>query len=262
MDQARKDRINELRRKLAGLTEVQRQELTARGIIATIEGRTLSLHNTLMVYIQCNGQAPSIVGGYQQWRKAGRQVSKGQHGYTILFPAGNKDKETGDIIDATRFFAGTIFDIAQTEVIEDARVTTAPAPKGDTARADFRVSGIVHDIPITGKIKEVLTPGDYKHTYNIYPECPAKAAEVIKKQLEVVESSKYRGPTEVYPVNHYPIIIGMNNKGPAQPYGDIDIMVDGKPGISFNGDNKAGKVKSFMRKHCYPGEGKIRLVKI
>ncbi len=129
MDQARKDRINGLRRKLAGLTEAERQELTARGIIATIEGRTLSLHNTLMVYIQCNGQAPSIVGGYQQWRKAGRQVSKGQHGYTILFPAGNKDKETGDIIDATRFFTGTVFDIAQTEVIGEATIKPPAAVK-------------------------------------------------------------------------------------------------------------------------------------
>ncbi len=249
MDQARKDRINELRRKLAGLTEAERQELTARGIIATIEGRALSLRNTLMVYIQCNGNTPTVVGGYQQWRKAGRQVSKGQHGYTILFPAGNKDKETGDIIDATRFFAGTIFDIAQTEVIEDAGVTTAPAPKGDTARADYRVSGIVHDIPIPRKIKGVLTPGAYKHTRNIYPECDAKTKDRIIKELEAVDSYNYNKPKDPYPVNHYPIIIGMNNKGPAQPYGDIDIMVDGKPGVSFNGDNKAGKVKSFMRQH-------------
>jgi len=119
--QARADRnarISELRRRLAGLTEAERKAFTDRGIIATVEGRTLSLHNTFMVYIQCNGQTPSVVGGYQQWRKAGRQVVKGQHGYTILFPVGDKDKDTGDIDEARTFYAGTIFDIAQTEPIE------------------------------------------------------------------------------------------------------------------------------------------------
>ena len=116
---ARKERLSELRRKLAGLTEAERKAFTDRGIIATVEGRTLSLHNTFMVYIQSNGQTPSVVGGYQQWRKAGRQVAKGEHGYTILFPAGHKNKD-GDIEEPYNFFTGTIFDIAQTEPIEPA----------------------------------------------------------------------------------------------------------------------------------------------
>ena len=115
----KKARISELRRKLAGLTPDERQAFTDRGIIATVEGRTLSLHNTFMVYLQCNGQTPSVVGGYQQWKRAGRQVMKGQHGFTILFPAGEKDKETGDILHANRFYAATIFDISQTEAIKE-----------------------------------------------------------------------------------------------------------------------------------------------
>ena len=115
----RKTKLTELRRKLAGLTEAERQAFTDRGIIATVEGRTLSRYNTYMVYIQCNGQAPSIVGGYRQWKAAGRQVIKGQHGMSILFPVGQKDKETGDILHADRFYAATVFDISQTELIKE-----------------------------------------------------------------------------------------------------------------------------------------------
>lgn len=117
MNQARKDKLNTLRTKLANISPELKAELTKRGLIATVEGRTLSLYNTFMVYMQCNGQTPSVVGGYRQWLKAGRQVIKGQHGYTILFPVGQKNSD-GDIVEARNFYAGTIFDIAQTEPVK------------------------------------------------------------------------------------------------------------------------------------------------
>lgn len=119
MTTERRDRIKALRQQLANLSPEQRQEFTSRGIIATVEGRTLSLHNTLLVYLQSNGKAPSVVGGYKQWKAAGRQVQKGQHGLMIWFPVGEKDAETGDIISAERYFTATVFDISQTEPIED-----------------------------------------------------------------------------------------------------------------------------------------------
>ncbi|KKM99532.1 hypothetical protein LCGC14_1146960 [marine sediment metagenome] len=124
----KKARISELRRKLAGLTEAERKAFTDRGIIATVEGRTLSVNNTMMVYLQCNGNTPSVVGGYKQWIKAGRRVMKGQHGYSILFPVGQKDKETGEITGATHFYSGTIFDIGQTESI-GTPATPEPEPQ-------------------------------------------------------------------------------------------------------------------------------------
>lgn len=115
MTTERKQRIKELRQRLSNLTEKERQTLASRGIIATVEGRTLSLHNTLLVYLQANGQTPTVVGGYQQWLKAGRQVLKGEHGYMIWFPVGSKNEETGDIIHAETYFTATVFDISQTE---------------------------------------------------------------------------------------------------------------------------------------------------
>ena len=114
-----KARLNKIRTQLANASPELKAELEARGMIATVEGRTLSLYNSYMVYLQNGkGPTPTIVGGYRQWLKAGRQVIKGQHGYSILFPVGDKDKDTGDILEANHFYAGTVFDISQTEAVE------------------------------------------------------------------------------------------------------------------------------------------------
>lgn len=113
----RKERIKELRTRLANLTPQEQESLSSRGLIATVEGRTLSFHNTLLVYLQSNGVPPTIVGGYKQWRNAGKQVRKGEHGYMIWFPVGDKTDD-GDIIDAHTFYTGTVFDISQVEAQE------------------------------------------------------------------------------------------------------------------------------------------------
>ena len=121
MTPERQARLKELRNKLTSLTPEQRQLLLDRGLIATVEGRTLSAHNTIMVYFQSNGHAiPTVVGGFQQWKASGRSVKKGEHGYTIWFPIGDKD-ENGDILSAEKFYTGTVFDISQTEIIEEVR---------------------------------------------------------------------------------------------------------------------------------------------
>ena len=113
----RKEHNKALRSRLANLTPVERQALAARGLIMTVEGRTLSYHNTMLLYLQSE-KMPTVVGGYRQWRAAGRQVQKGQHGMTIWFPAGSKD-DNGDVVDAAKFYTATVFDIGQTEIIEE-----------------------------------------------------------------------------------------------------------------------------------------------
>ena len=129
----RKDRINELRQRLANLTEAERKTLQDKGIIATIEGRPLSLHNTLLLYLQFTRRIPSIVGGYRQWRKAGRQVNKGEHGAIIFFPVGDKDDD-GEIIEAQAFYTAIVFDITQTSKIEgENKASEGEGPAGSEA---------------------------------------------------------------------------------------------------------------------------------
>jgi len=117
MTPEKKTRIKELRQKLANLKPEDRQALISRGLTATVEGRTLSLHNTLLVYLQSTKTKPTVVGGYQQWKRAGKQVRKGEHGFTIWFPVGPKDKETDDVLTAETFYTTTVFDISQVEPI-------------------------------------------------------------------------------------------------------------------------------------------------
>jgi hypothetical protein len=116
METGRKQRLQEIREKLANLSDKERNTLIKRGLVATVEGRTLSLQNTLMVYLQAD-KIPTVVGGYRQWQRAGKQVKKGEHGMVIWFPVGEKDADD-DIRDATHFFTAIVFDVSQVDDLE------------------------------------------------------------------------------------------------------------------------------------------------
>ena len=69
--------------------------------------------------------APSVVGGFSQWRQAGRRVKKGEHGMGIWIPVGKpKDEKEPEPSgekekDRIHFVLGTVFSIEQTEPIEE-----------------------------------------------------------------------------------------------------------------------------------------------
>lgn len=124
------------------LTPEDREKiLKACKAVVTIEEHPLSPCNTVLCWYQRGGVIDtdgvkhvdlSVVGGVQQWRKAGRRIKKGEKGLTIWFPrvkkAGSEkgEEETAlaipsQIVDAngetkttTRFSLGTVFDISQT----------------------------------------------------------------------------------------------------------------------------------------------------
>ena len=113
----KRKRMRELAKKIGAMSAEERQAMADRmGLPHTIEGHKLSVFNTCLLYAQ--GVQPTVVGGYRQWRKAGRTVRKGQHGACIWCPAVRKrgDEAPGD--DEVRFVFGTVFDISQTEPLE------------------------------------------------------------------------------------------------------------------------------------------------
>lgn len=126
---SRQERMKELARRVAALTPEQRAAFAARSPVVTIEGHALSIRNTASLCIQL-GADVSVVGGYQQWRRAGRQVRKGEHGGLILIPRAPKGGQ-GDDSGATGtpdgdaepsrlyFIGGTVFDISQTDPISE-----------------------------------------------------------------------------------------------------------------------------------------------
>ncbi len=87
-------------------------------------------------------------------------------------------------------------------------------------------------------------------TMNFQAGCNRCRAELLRK---VAKAQKSHAIPHYAPFKSY---CRISNKL------KIEILVDGQLQASFNGDYKRGTIKTFMRQYCYPGEGKIRLVKI
>jgi len=85
-------------------------------------GYQYSMRNCAMLFVQ---EVPTgVVAGFQQWKKVGRSVKKGEHGALILFPITKKAKEdenrpTDTSISAkdleVHFSTTTVFHFNQTE---------------------------------------------------------------------------------------------------------------------------------------------------
>lgn len=125
---ARKARFAGLVQKVGEMSDAQRAELCAKmGTVVNCDGHPLSLRNTILIAFQGHPGA-TIVGGFRQWIKAGRVVRKGEHGATILFPRtfgekaeeGPREGEAPTDAPKVRFLTGTVFDISQTETLDNA----------------------------------------------------------------------------------------------------------------------------------------------
>ena len=115
MNAERKARVSELAKRLKAMTEEQKIDFIAQyGAIVTVEGHALSRNNTCLLIFQMNGTVPTVVGGYRQWQRAGRQVQKGEHGSIIWFPRiqGKTEEDPGEL---QGFMLATVFDISQTK---------------------------------------------------------------------------------------------------------------------------------------------------
>jgi len=115
----KKEKIIRIRKTLSEMTEEQRQAIADKFSIVTVEGHLLTPHNQCFLVAQSEINF-SIVGGFQQWKKAGRIVRKGEHGFLIFVPSKNKQEEKSEMIsdeEDVHFFTAMVFDISQTEVI-------------------------------------------------------------------------------------------------------------------------------------------------
>lgn len=131
MKEEKKERIKQLIKKLSELSEEQRQAIVEKLGIRNPEGHLLSDRNQSLLYLQAMGNPLSVVAGYKQWQKFGRQVTKGQQGYIIavpsgvtksdaVFPINGNESTTVDAADDDIFFLWkAVFDISQTEEITE-----------------------------------------------------------------------------------------------------------------------------------------------
>ena len=112
----RRTKMRAIAKQISGMSELQRAELV-RDWPTTIEGHQLSMFNACMIALQ--GGA-TVVGGFRQWKRAGRSVMKGQHGLTIWVPLGKDKRDNGQSEQLSedsplRFILATVFDVSQTE---------------------------------------------------------------------------------------------------------------------------------------------------
>ena len=115
---ARRASFAGLVKQVGAMSDTERAEYAARYMVVTCDQHVLSLHNQILVALQ--DPTATIVGGFQQWRKQGRQVSKGTHGLMIWIPRTDKKDESetqAPDTDRTHFFMGYVFDVAQTEAV-------------------------------------------------------------------------------------------------------------------------------------------------
>lgn len=126
--QARRDQFKALWKQVADMPEDERIAQANKLGIVSCEGHGLSMKNQLLIAFQ--NPAATVVGGFRQWMKMGRVVSKGQHGLMIWVPTAGKSNEpsatsTAEPVAITeggnelKFLIGTVFDISQTEILEE-----------------------------------------------------------------------------------------------------------------------------------------------
>lgn len=121
----RRAQFKEFCQRVAAMSEDERAELARRMPIVNPAGHALSAYNCCLLLSQFAG-TPTIVAGFQQWRKQGRQVCKGQSGLMIWVPTGKRkaadqggaELAAADQEDKPGFIAGYVWDVSQTEPIE------------------------------------------------------------------------------------------------------------------------------------------------
>lgn len=118
--QEKKEKIIRIHKTLSEMSEEQRNAIAEKYGIVTVEGHLLTQHNQCFLVAQSEINF-TIVAGYQQWKKSGRVVKKGEHGFLIFVPSKTKNDHEEELIndeENVHFFAATVFDISQTEVIQ------------------------------------------------------------------------------------------------------------------------------------------------
>lgn len=117
-----REQMNALVAKVRAMDDEERMELMARlGSVVTAEGRTLSVNNTVLLYMQ-NERPVVAVGGFRQWQGIGRQVRKGEKASYIYVPIGGPKEKEGeqdeDEQKKMRFRLVPVFAERQTDLIE------------------------------------------------------------------------------------------------------------------------------------------------
>ena len=102
---------------IAKMSPEQHKALAMQSPITTIQLQPLSVKNQCLIALQ--KPTATICAGFRQWIKAGRAVRKGERAINMWVPVGCPKADGTGESGETRFVIGSVFDITQTEQIEE-----------------------------------------------------------------------------------------------------------------------------------------------
>jgi hypothetical protein len=146
----RRERFQALAKMVSAMPADARAALARRAGIRTIEGRELSAFNQCLVVNQL--ATASILGGFAQWKRAGRSVVKGARGLAIWVPTGRRVAGAGE--GRAEPAAGDVFSLV------DGPDSAAGAGEGERSAVRGFVIGTVFDISQTAVSKGADAGGE------------------------------------------------------------------------------------------------------
>ena len=115
-----REKMTGLCQKVSGMSPEQREEIARKMPVVTCEGHPISGWNCSYLASQSD-HTFTVIGGFSQWKKAGRMVTKGQKSLARIFvPMGRKKDPDGGPEGRVNFRSVPMFDITQTEEAEAA----------------------------------------------------------------------------------------------------------------------------------------------
>ena len=120
--EAKRKAVREYVAKLKEMSPEELEELASRIDVRTVEGRILSPTNQILLHHQ--RENVTLVGGFKQWKNAGRAVRAGETGLLIWVPRERKGETPED--SEVNFYFGNVFDVTQTDEIPPAPVVSDP----------------------------------------------------------------------------------------------------------------------------------------
>ena len=107
-------------KQIAAMPESDRVAAFGNRPLVTVEGHALSVKNSCLALTQY--PSATILGGFVQWARAGRKVSKGSKAIGIFLPCNAKASEESGEPGGVFFRVVNVFDIGQTEPAEEPAV--------------------------------------------------------------------------------------------------------------------------------------------
>ncbi|MBV6717277.1 ArdC-like ssDNA-binding domain-containing protein [Paenibacillus chitinolyticus] len=176
-------KVNELYKQLkTGVEEFYSSDRWKEFLTVQARFHQYSFRNVLLIYMQC--PHATRVAGFEDWKKFGRHVKRGETAIKILGPKHRRevDEKTGEenwVLNG--FYQASVFDISQTGGEELPSLSYELSKDTPTLRRFYEMAKAISPAPI----QEVTLKGSMKGSYNYTTQTIS-----IKKGMAALQKCK------------------------------------------------------------------------